>query len=175
VTNGEEQINVKAFVSEYFRNTNGPRDFLVAKVNYDELYATRCEEQAAHMAATQNYTDEGITSLRIRGGKIQYKFYTPREYDNERAENHNDRKRKVETIFAPLAQFNMRIIVGNAIRDSIEKMVELVTDQVVAKPESLAEKERREETQREKHVEATPEEDEDMVMVYEEFISVGKI
>ena len=99
-----------------------------------------------------------------------------RTYDNERAENLIDRKRKVETIFALLAQkFNMGIIVGNAIRDSIQKMVELVTDQVVAKPESLAEKERREETQREKHVEATPEEDEDMVMVYEEFMSVGKI
>jgi len=72
---------VKAFVSEYFRNTNGPRDFLLAKVNYDELYATWCEEQAAHMAERQNYIDEGITSLRIRGEKIQYKFYTPREYD----------------------------------------------------------------------------------------------
>jgi hypothetical protein len=59
-----ETINLSTFISEYLRNNNGLRDFMVAKVKNDEMYAAWCYEQAKHISGRQNHTDAGIKWIR---------------------------------------------------------------------------------------------------------------
>jgi len=57
-------VNLEAFVGEYLRNTNGLRDFMATNQLHDERYDEWCLKQAEFIAARQNHTDAGVTSVR---------------------------------------------------------------------------------------------------------------
>jgi len=86
MTNEEGVVNLEAFVSEYLRNTNGLRDFMATNQLHDERYDEWCLKQADHMAARQNHTDAGVTSIRRTSEKILTEVELSREYDEERAD-----------------------------------------------------------------------------------------
>ena len=86
VTNEEGVVNLEAVIGEYLRNTNGLRDFMATNQLHDERYDEWCQKQAEHMAARQNHTDAGVTSIRRSSEKILTKVELSREYDEERAD-----------------------------------------------------------------------------------------
>jgi len=51
LTNEKGPANLEAFIGEYLRNTNGLRDFMVGREEYDVKYAEWCGEQTNHIAA----------------------------------------------------------------------------------------------------------------------------
>jgi len=154
-------VNLEAFVGEYLRNTNGLRDFMATNQLHDERYNEWCLKQAEFMAARQNHTDAGITSVRRTSEKVLTEIELSREYDERRAEKRDQRLEKIERKVAKLAPVNMAKTIENAMRDCMEKMVDQLTDRVVKRFEDAAEESRKkDEIRRGKQVEATPEEEE---------------
>jgi len=159
VTNEKKEANLEAFIGEYLKNTNGLRDFMINKAKYDDSYLEWCGEQAGHIAARQNLTDVAVLLVQKIAQITLTEVELGREYDEGRAEKLDDRLSKIEKRLAKIAPVNMVKTIENAMRDCIETMVDQVTNQVVEKLEKLAEKNKKEEIQRGKQVEATPEKD----------------
>jgi len=111
------------------------------------------------MAARQNHTDAGVTSIRRSSEKILTKVELSREYDEERADKLDQRLEKIERKVAKLAPVNMAKTIENAMSTCMEKMVDQLTDRVVKRFKDMAEASRKkDEIRRGKQVEATPEE-----------------
>jgi len=112
------------------------------------------------MAARQNHTDAGVTSIRRMSEKILTEVELSREYDEERGEKLDQRLEKIERKVAKLAPVNMAKTIENAMSACMEKMVDQLTDRVVKKFEDMAEEcRKKEEIRRGKQVKATPEEE----------------
>jgi len=62
VTNEKKEVNLKAFIGEYVRNTTGLRDFMINMAKYDDSYSEWCGEQASHIAVRQNHMDAAVGS-----------------------------------------------------------------------------------------------------------------
>jgi len=92
------------------------------------------------MAVRQNRTDAGITSLWKTRHKIDKEVYISEQYKDERWGKLNDRLGKIMKKLATVSPVNKAKMIKNAIRDCMDKMVELVTEQVVDKVEKLGEK-----------------------------------
>jgi len=160
LTNEKEPVNLEVFIGEYLRNTNGLRDFMVGRENYDVKYAEWCREQAEHVAARQNHTDAAVTSARKISMEIKEQVELSREHDEARAEKLDDRLSKIEKKLAKIAPVNMAKTIENAMRDCMGKMVDQLTERVVKRFEDMAEESRKkDEIRRGKQVEATPEEE----------------
>jgi len=158
VTNEEGVVNLEAVIGEYLRNTNGLRDFMATNQLHDERYDEWCQKQAEHMAARQNHTDAGVTSIRRTSEKILTEVELSREYDEERADKLDQRLEKIERKVAKLAPVNMAKTIENAMSTCMEKMVDQLTDRVVKRFEDMAEESwKKDEIRRGKQVEATPE------------------
>jgi len=113
------------------------------------------------MAARQNHTDAGVTSIRKTSEKILTEVELSREDEEERAEKLDQRLEKIEKKVAKLAPVNMAKTIENAMSACMEKMVDQLTDRVVKRFEDMAEESRKkDEIRRGKQVEATPEEEE---------------
>jgi len=163
LTNESEPVNLEAFVGEYLRNTKGLRDFMATNQLHDERYDEWCLKQAEFMAARENHTDAGVTSIRRTSEKILTEVELSREYDKERAEKLDQRLEKIEKKVAKLAPVNMAKRIENAMSACMEKMVDQLTDRVVKRFEDMAEESRKkDEIQRGKQVEATHENGQDM-------------
>jgi len=161
LTNENGPVNLEAFVGEYLRNTKGLRDFMATNQLHDERYDEWCLKQADFMAARQNHTDAGVTSIRRTSETILTEVELSREYDEERAEKLDQRLEKIERKVAKLAPVNMAKTIENAMSACMEKMVDQLTDRVVKRFEDMGEESRKkDEIRRGKQVEATPEEDE---------------
>jgi len=114
------------------------------------------------MAARQNHTDAGVTSIHRTSEKMLTEVELSREYEEKRAEKLDQRLEKMEKKVAKLAPVNMAKTIENAMSACMEKMVDQLTDRVVKRFEDMAEESRnKDEIRRGKQVEATPE-DEDM-------------
>jgi len=160
VTNENKEINLKAFIGEYLRNTNGLRDCMINKAKHDDSYSEWCGEQASHIAARQNHTDAAVGSTRKIAQNILTEVELEREYAGERAEKLDDRLSKIEKKLAKVAPVNMAKTIENALSGCMEKMIDQLTDRVVERFENAAEESRKkDEIRRGKQVEATPEED----------------
>jgi len=158
VTNEKKKVNLEAFVGEYLRNTNGLRDCMINKAKFDDSYSAWCGEQASHIAARQNHTDATVGSTRKIAQSILTEVELEREYAGERAEKLNDRLGKIEKKLAKIALVNMAKTIENALSGCMEKMIDQLTDRVVERFEKAAEESRKkDEVQRGKQVEATPE------------------
>jgi len=131
LTNENGPVNLEAFVGEYLRNTNGLRDFMATNQLHVERYDEWCLKQAEFMAARQNHTDAGVTSIRRMSEKILTKVELSREYDEERAEKLDQRLEKIERKVAKLAPVNMAKTIENALSGCMEKMIDQLTDRVV--------------------------------------------
>jgi hypothetical protein len=128
---------------------------------HDERYDERCLKQAEFMAARQNHTDAGVTSTRKTAEKILTEVELSREYDDSKADKLDQRLENIGKKVAKLAPVNMAKTIENAMRDCMEKMVDQLTERVVKRFEDMAEESRKkDEIQRGKQVEATPEEEE---------------
>jgi len=161
LTNQNGPVNLEAFIGEYLRNTNGLRDFMVGREEYDVKYAEWCGEQANHIAARQNHTDSAVMSMRKMGMEIKKQVELSREYDEARVEKLDERLSKIEKKLAKVAPVNMAKTIENAMSACMEKMVDQLTDRVVERFENMAEESRKkDEMRRGKQVEATPEEEE---------------
>jgi len=160
LANESEPVNLEAFIGEYLRNTNGLRDFMVGREDYDLKYAKWCGEQAEHITARQNFTDATVANTRKISKEIKEQVELSREYDEARAEKLDERLSKIEKKLAKIAPVNMAKTIENAMSACMEKMIDQLTDRVVRRFEDMAEESReKEEIQRGKQVEATPEEE----------------
>jgi len=160
LTNEKEPANLEAFIGEYLRNTNGLRDFMVGREDYDGKYAEWCGEQANHIAARQNHTDAAVMSVKKLGMEIKEQVGLSREYDEARTEKLDERLIKIEKKLAKVAPVNMAKVIENAMSACMEKMVDQLTERVVERFENMAEESRKkDEIRRGKQVEATPEEE----------------
>jgi hypothetical protein len=139
VTNEGKPVDLEAFIGEYLRNTNGLRDFMATNQMHDEQYNEWCLKQAEDMAARQNHTDAGVTSVRRTSEKILTEVELSREYDEERADKLDQRLEKIEKMVAKLAPVNMAKTIENAMSACMEKMVNQSTDRVVKRFEDMAE------------------------------------
>jgi len=158
VANEAGVVNLEAFIGEYLRNTNGLRDFMATNELHDERYDEWCLKQAEHMAARQNHTDAGVTSICRTSEKILTEVELSREYDQDRADKLDQRLEKRERKVAKLAPVNTAKTIENAMSTCMEKMVDQLTNRVVKRFEDMAEESRKkDEIQRGKQVEATPE------------------
>jgi len=161
MTNENGPVNLEAFIGEYLRNTNGLRDYMATSQLHDERYDEWCLKQAEFMAARQNHTDAGVTSVRRTSEKILTEVELGREYEEKRAEKFDQRLEKIEKKVAKLAPVNMAKTIENAMTSCMEKMIDQLTDRVVKRFEDAAEESnRKEEIRRGKQVESTPEEEE---------------
>jgi len=161
VTNENWEVNLKAFIGEYLRNTNGLRDFMINKAKYDDSYSEWCGEQAGHIAVRRNDMDVPVGSTRKIAQNILMEVELEREYAGERAEKLDDRLSKMEKRLAKIAAVNMAKTIENVMKDCMEGMIDQLTDRVVKRFEDAAEKERKKmEIRRGKQVEATPENEE---------------
>jgi len=161
MTNQNEPVNLEAFIGEYLRNTNGLRDFMVGREDYDVKYVKWCGEQAEHVAARQNHTDAAVMGVRKIGMEIKKQVELSREYDEAKMEKLDERLSKIEKKLAKVAPVNMAKVIENAMSNCMEKMVDQLTDRVVERFENMAEESRKkDEIRRGKQVEATPEEEE---------------
>jgi len=159
LTNRSEPVNLEAFIGEYLRNTNGLRDFMVGREEYDTKYVEWCGEQTHHIAARQNHTDAAVTSARKISMEIKEQVERSREYDEARAEKLDERLSKIEKKLAKIAPVNMARTIENAMSDCMGKLVDQLTERVVKRFEDMAEESRKkDEIRRGKQVEATPEE-----------------
>ena len=112
------------------------------------------------MAARQNHTDAGVTSIRGMSEKILTEVELSREDDEERADKLDQRLEKIERKVAKLAPVNMAKTMENAMSACMEKMVDQLTDRVVKRFQDMVEESRKkDEIRRGKEVEATPEEE----------------
>jgi len=160
LTNEKEPANLEAFIGEYLRNTNGLRDFMVGREDYDVKYAGWCREQAEHVAARQNHTDAAVTSARKISMEIKEQVELSRDYDEARAGKLDERLSKIEKKLAKIAPVNMARTIENAMSDCMGKMVDQLTERVVKRFEDMAEESRKkDEIRRGKQVEAAPEEE----------------
>jgi len=156
--NGKRPGNLKEFIGEYPRNTNGLREFMLAKENYNNSYAEWCGKQAEHLAARQNHTDAGVTNIRKCLDWILTKIELSREYDEERWDKLDQRLEKIEKKVAKVAPVNMAKTIENALSGCMEMMIDQLMDRVVKRFENATEEDRKKgEIQRGKQVEATPE------------------
>jgi len=161
LANENGPVNLEAFIGEYLRNTNGLRDYMATSQLHDERYDEWCLKQAEFMAARQNHTDAGVTSVRRTSEKILTEVELSREYEEKRTEKLDQRLEKIEKKVAKLAPVNMAKTIENAMSACMEKMVDQLTDRVVKRFEDMAEESRKkDEIRRGKQVEATPEEEE---------------
>jgi len=96
LTNEKGPVNLEAFIGEYLGNTNGLRDFMVGREEYDVKYAEWCGEQTNHIPARQNHTDAAVTSVRKISMEIKEQVELSREYDEARAEKLDERLSKIE-------------------------------------------------------------------------------
>jgi len=159
LTSEKEPANLEAFISEYLWNTNGLRDFMVGREDYDVKYAAWCGEQAEHVAARKNHTDAVVMSARKISVEIKEQVELSREYDEARAEKLDERLSKIEKKVAKIAPVNMAKVIENAMSACMEKMIDQLTDRVVERFKSMAEEsQKKDEIRRGKQVEATPEE-----------------
>jgi len=160
LTNKKKPANLEAVIGEYLQNTNGLRDFMVGREDYDVKYAAWYREQAEHIAVRQNHTDVGVMSIRKIAQNIQTEVELEREYASERVEKLDDRLSKIEKKLAKIAPVNMAKTIENAMSACMEKMVDQLTERVVERFENMAEESRKKnEIQRGKQIEATPEEE----------------
>jgi len=160
LTNEKEPANLEAFIGEYLRNTNGLRDFMVGREDYDVKYAACCGKQAEHVAARQNHTDTAVMSARKISVEIKEQVELSWEYDEARAEKLDERLSKIEKKVAKITPVNMAKVIENAMSVCMEKMIDQLTDRVVERFEDMAEESRKkDEIRRGKQVEATPEEE----------------
>jgi len=158
LTNENEPVNLETFIGEYLRNTNGLRDYMATSQLHDERYDEWCLKQAEFMAARQNHTDVGVTSVRRTSEKILTEVELGREYAEKRTEKLDQRLEKIEKKVAKLAPVNMAKTIENAMSACMEKMVDQLTDRVVKRFENMAEESRKkDEIRRGKQAEATPE------------------
>jgi len=161
LANQNGPVNLEAFIGEYLWNTDGLRDFMVGREEYDMKYMEWCGEQMNHIAARQNHTDAGVMSARKISVEIKEQVELSREYDEARAEKLDERLSKIEKKLAKIAPVNMAKTIENAISDCMGKMVDQLTERVVKRFEDMAEESRKkDEIRRGKQVEATPEEEE---------------
>jgi len=161
LTNENGPVNLEAFIGEYLRNTNGLRDYMATSQLHDERYDEWCLKQAEFMAARQNHTDAGVTSVRRTSEKVLTEVELSREYEEKRAEKLDQRLEKIEKKMVRLAPVNMAKTIENAMSACMEKMVDQLTDRVVKRFEDAVEESRKkDEIRRGKQVEATPEEKE---------------
>jgi len=153
-------VNLEAFIGEYLRNTNGLRDFMVGREEYDTKYAEWCGEQTNHIAARQNHTDAAVMSTRKISTEIKEQVELSREYDKARVERLYERLSKIEKKLAKIAPVNMAKTIENAMSDCMGKMVDQLTERVVKRFDDMAEESgKKDEIRRGKQVEATPEEE----------------
>jgi len=143
LTNENGPVNLEAFVSEYLRNTNGLRDYMATSQLHDERYDEWCLKQAEFMAARQNHTDAGVTSIRRTSEKVLTEVELSREYEMERAEKLDQRLEKIVKKVAKFAPVNMAKTIENAMSACMEKMVDQLTDRVVKRSEDAAEESRK--------------------------------
>jgi len=139
LTNENGPVNLEAFIGEYLRNTNGLRDYMATSQLHDERYDEWCLKQAEFMAARQNHTDAGVTSVRRTLEKILAEVELSREYDEKKAEKLDQRLGKIEKKMAKLAPVNMAKTIENAMSACMEKMIDQLTDRVVRRFEKAAE------------------------------------
>jgi len=145
ITNEEGKVNLEAFIGEYLRNTNGLRDLMATNQLHDERYDEWCLQQAEHMAARQNHTDAGVTSIRKTSEKILTKVKLSKEENEERADKLDQRLEKIERKVGKLAPVNMAKTIENAMGACMEKMVDQLTERVVKRFEDMAEESRKKE------------------------------
>jgi hypothetical protein len=158
--NGQGPGNLKEFIGEYLRNTNGLREFMLAKEKHHTILADLCEKQAEHVSARQNHMDAGVTSIRKKSETILTEIKLSREYDEDRADKLDQRLEKIEKKLAKVAPVNMAKTIENTLSWCMEKIIDQLTYRVVERFGNMAESERKkEEIQRGKQVEATPEEE----------------
>ena len=113
------------------------------------------------MAARQNHTDTGVTSIRRTSEKILTEVGLSRECDEERADKLDQRLEKIERKVTKLAPVNMAKTIENAMSNCMAKIVDQLTDRMVERFENMAEERRtKDEIRRGKQIEATPEEEE---------------
>ena len=160
LTNQNEPVNLEAFIGEYLRKTNGLRDCMVGREDYDVKYAKWCGEQAEHVAARQNHTDSAVMGVRKIGMEIKEQVELSQEYDEAKMEKLDERLSKIEKKLAKVAPVNMDKVIENAMSNCMERMVDQLTDRVVERFEEMVEESRKkDEVRRGKQVEATPEEE----------------
>jgi len=160
LTNQEGPVNLEAFIGEYLRNTDGLRDFMVGREDYDVKYAKWCGEQAEHVAARRNHTDMAVMDAQKISMEIKKQVELSRERDEARMEKLDERLSKIERRLAKVVPVNMAKTIENAMSNCMERMVDQLTDRVVGRFENMAEDSRKKnEIRRGKQVEATPEEE----------------
>jgi len=119
-----ERVNLEAFIGEYLRNTNGLRDFMVGRENYDVKNVKWCGEQAEHITARQNHTDALVTSTRRISTEVKEQVELSRDYDEARAEKLDDRLGKIEKKLTKIAPVNMAKTIENAMSACMERMID---------------------------------------------------
>jgi len=167
VANGKGLGNHEEFIGEYLRNTNGLRDFMLAKENYDNSYADWCRKQAEHVAARQNHTDAGVTSIRKKSERLLTEIELSREYDEEKSGKLDGRLEKMKKRLAKIAPVNMAKTIENALSGCMEKMIDQLTDRVVKRFEDAAEEDRKKREIRKGNQVECPLEDEMSDVVFE--------
>jgi hypothetical protein len=139
LTNQEVPVNLEAFIGEYLRNTNGLRDFMVGREDYDIKYAKWCGKQTEHITVRQNPTDALAMSARKIGVEIKEQVELSRNYDEARAEKLDERFSKIEKKLTKIALVNMAKTIENVMGDCMEKMIDQLTKRVVKRFENMAE------------------------------------
>jgi len=161
LANENKPADLGEFIGEYLRNTNGLRDFMVGQERNDANYDAWCQQQSQHIAVRQNHTDAGVMSVRKIAQNVQMEVELERECALERAEKLEERLSNFEKKLAKIAPVNMAKTIENPMKDCMGKMIDQLTDRVVKRFEDAAEENvKKEEIQRGKQVEATPEEEE---------------
>jgi len=158
IANGKGPGNVEEYIGEYLQNTNGLREFMLAKEKYDNCYEEWCGKQAEHVAAKQNHTDVAVMAVKEKAEKILTEVELSREYEQDRADKLDERMEKMEKKVAKIAPENMARTIENALSGCVDKMIDKLMEQVVKRFERVAEEDtKRDEIQRGKQVEDTSE------------------
>jgi len=141
-TNGKGPGSLEEFIGEYLRNTNGLREWMLAKERHDNSYAEWCGKQAEQVAARQNHTDAGDEAIKRKSEKILTEVELSREYGEVRADKLDQRLEKIERKLAKIAPVNMAKMIENALKGCMQKMMDQLTARVVERFEDMAEEER---------------------------------
>jgi LPS O-antigen subunit length determinant protein (WzzB/FepE family) len=139
VANGKGPGNLNEFIGEYLRNTNGLREFVLAKENYDNCYAEWYGKQAEHVAARQNHMDAAVMAVKKESEKILTKVELSREYEEDSAEKLDQRLEKIEKKLAKIASVNMAKTIETALSGCMEKRIDQLTERAVNRLESKTE------------------------------------
>jgi len=119
-----------------------------------------CGEQAQHLAARQNHTDSAVMSMQTISMEIKQQVELCQEYDQARAEIHDETLSKIDKTLARIAPVKMAKKIDKAMSDCMGKLVDKLTDRLVNRFEDAdGEDRKRIEIRRGKQVETTPEQE----------------